>query len=136
MISNLLYRIPPGTSPELADLLQNLLKRNPKERLDFNSFFTHPFLATAPMSVPRKPHSPVDDDKSLSSPETAGFVVVPPMPKSKPIPVPNGKNEGGSQNVSPSSNKKGSTPGSSNINPSSLETQKSPPRQKSSEWDL
>jgi hypothetical protein len=130
-----LLRIPPGTSPELTDLLHNLLKRNPKERLDFNAFFTHPFLATAPMSVPKKPQSPVDEEKSLSSPETAGFVVVPPMPKSKPIPVPNGKSEPSSHNNSPSSNKNGSTPGSSNI-PSAMEPQKSPPRQKSSKINV
>jgi len=100
-----LGRIPNGTSPELTNLLQNLLKRSPKERLDFNAFFSHPFLQSTPVQVPTNSRRPSDEEKVSSSPETAGFVVVPPMPKSKPIPVPVGKSEPNSANNSPSAKK-------------------------------
>ncbi|KAG1714281.1 Pescadillo [Nymphon striatum] len=36
--------IPSGTSPELTDLLFNLLKRNAKDRMEFDEFFNHAFL--------------------------------------------------------------------------------------------
>lgn len=38
------FRIPFGTSPELSDLLIGLLRRNAKERMDFEAFFNHKFL--------------------------------------------------------------------------------------------
>nr|XP_053639461.1 serine/threonine-protein kinase unc-51-like isoform X4 [Cherax quadricarinatus] len=41
--ANLAPRIPPGTSSELVDLLMGLLKRNAKDRMDFETFFNHPF---------------------------------------------------------------------------------------------
>jgi serine/threonine-protein kinase ULK/ATG1 len=98
-------KIPLGTSSELTDLLHGLLKRNPKERLEFETFFSHPFLATVPLPVP-KSHGPVSEDEKLpSSPETAGFVVVPPMPKSSPIPVPTLKSETSSRSSSPTTHK-------------------------------
>ena len=93
-------RIPLGTSSELTDLLHGLLKRNPKERFEFEAFFTHPFLASTPLPVP-KSNVKLSEEKLPSSPETAGFVVVPPMPKSSPIPVPAAKSESSSQNNSP-----------------------------------
>lgn len=37
-------KIPEGTSPELRDLLMRLLKRNAKDRIEFEDFFTHAFL--------------------------------------------------------------------------------------------
>lgn len=37
-------KIPHGTSPELTDLLLNLLRRNAKDRMSFERFFVHPFL--------------------------------------------------------------------------------------------
>ncbi|CAF0932547.1 unnamed protein product [Adineta ricciae] len=42
---NLAPSIPPSTSPELKDLIVRILKRNPKERIDYEDFFNHPFLA-------------------------------------------------------------------------------------------
>ncbi|EEC11131.1 conserved hypothetical protein, partial [Ixodes scapularis] len=45
--TNLVPRIPSGTSPELHDLLINLLKKNARERMDFDAFFLHPFLKRA-----------------------------------------------------------------------------------------
>lgn len=38
------FRIPPSTSRELTDLIVRILKRNPKERIDYDDFFNHPFL--------------------------------------------------------------------------------------------
>ena len=42
----LFCRIPKGTSPQLTDLLTRLLRRNAKDRMDFDDFFSHPFLCT------------------------------------------------------------------------------------------
>ncbi|CAN7985186.1 unnamed protein product, partial [Ixodes hexagonus] len=57
--TNLAPRIPSGTSPELHDLLVNLLKKNARERMDFDAFFLHPFLKrvaklSSPMPVPSR----------------------------------------------------------------------------------
>ncbi|XP_026327081.1 serine/threonine-protein kinase unc-51 isoform X2 [Hyposmocoma kahamanoa] len=37
-------KMPPGTSSELCSLLIGLLRRNPRERMPFETFFNHPFL--------------------------------------------------------------------------------------------
>merc|ERR1719336_1029683 len=37
-------RIPSGTSPQFTHLLVHLLKRDAKDRIDFEAFFNHPFL--------------------------------------------------------------------------------------------
>ncbi|KAL1472305.1 hypothetical protein MTO96_023049 [Rhipicephalus appendiculatus] len=51
--TNLAPRIPSGTSRELHDLLSRLLKKNAKDRMDFDEFFSHPFLKTvAKLSSP------------------------------------------------------------------------------------
>ncbi|KAB7505721.1 Serine/threonine-protein kinase unc-51 [Armadillidium nasatum] len=42
--ANLAPRIPQGTSPLLAHLLLGLLKRNARDRMDFEEFFNHPFI--------------------------------------------------------------------------------------------
>jgi hypothetical protein len=53
-----LYRIPSGTSPELADLLLGLLRRNARDRIPFDRFFSHPFLQRRPeTSQPQLPPS-------------------------------------------------------------------------------
>uniref|UniRef100_A0A665WRT5 non-specific serine/threonine protein kinase n=1 Tax=Echeneis naucrates TaxID=173247 RepID=A0A665WRT5_ECHNA len=41
---NLQPIIPRETSPQLSDLLLGLLQRNQKDRMDFDTFFSHPFL--------------------------------------------------------------------------------------------
>uniref|UniRef100_A0A1A8GKF0 non-specific serine/threonine protein kinase n=2 Tax=Nothobranchius korthausae TaxID=1143690 RepID=A0A1A8GKF0_9TELE len=41
---NLLPVIPRETSPHLGELLLGLLQRNQKDRMDFDTFFSHPFL--------------------------------------------------------------------------------------------
>uniref|UniRef100_A0A8C9T0R4 non-specific serine/threonine protein kinase n=1 Tax=Scleropages formosus TaxID=113540 RepID=A0A8C9T0R4_SCLFO len=40
----LVPNIPRETSPQLSDLLLGLLQRNQKDRMDFDAFFSHPFL--------------------------------------------------------------------------------------------
>ncbi|XP_014231432.1 serine/threonine-protein kinase ULK2 [Trichogramma pretiosum] len=42
--ANLGPKIPPGTSPELSNLLMSLLRRNARDRMPFDEFFNHPFL--------------------------------------------------------------------------------------------
>lgn len=57
-------RIPPGTSSDLSNLLFGLLKRNPKDRISFETFFDHPFLkmkpqpATMPSPLTNSPRTP------------------------------------------------------------------------------
>ncbi|KAK3085030.1 hypothetical protein FSP39_023107 [Pinctada imbricata] len=53
--------IPKDTSAELRDLLLKMLKRNAKDRIEFEDFFVHPFLkppspvvASSPVPVPGK----------------------------------------------------------------------------------
>ncbi|XP_034943488.1 serine/threonine-protein kinase unc-51 [Chelonus insularis] len=45
-------KIPPGTSPELTNLLLGLLRRNAKDRMPFDEFFNHSFLHGAQESPP------------------------------------------------------------------------------------
>ncbi|RWS29667.1 serine/threonine-protein kinase unc-51-like protein [Leptotrombidium deliense] len=68
---NLAPNIPPGTSKELTDLLTHLLKRNAKDRMEFDEFFVHPFMkpiSTKPLPVPRVGHSLNDSSSNSSSP--------------------------------------------------------------------
>ncbi|UYV61245.1 hypothetical protein LAZ67_1004081 [Cordylochernes scorpioides] len=44
-------KIPEGTSKELVDLLQRLLRRNAVDRMDFEHFFNHPFLKPQPRPI-------------------------------------------------------------------------------------
>ncbi|XP_036776575.2 serine/threonine-protein kinase ULK2 isoform X2 [Manis pentadactyla] len=46
---NLMPSIPRETSPYLTNLLLGLLQRNQKDRMDFEAFFSHPFLEQAPV---------------------------------------------------------------------------------------
>lgn len=66
--------IPRETSAPLADLLLGLLQRNQKDRMDFDTFFSHPFLESpttikksCPVPVPSASH-PVTDSSCGSSP--------------------------------------------------------------------
>ncbi|KAI1724689.1 protein kinase domain-containing protein [Ditylenchus destructor] len=58
--------IPEYCSPALADLLLKLLKRNPRDRIEFNDFFTHPFLH---MPLPTSPSKRILD-QALSHQES------------------------------------------------------------------
>ncbi|XP_075402882.1 serine/threonine-protein kinase ULK2 isoform X2 [Tenrec ecaudatus] len=46
---SLMPSIPRETSPFLANLLLGLLQRNHKDRMDFEAFFSHPFLEQVPV---------------------------------------------------------------------------------------
>ncbi|XP_073902819.1 serine/threonine-protein kinase ULK2 isoform X2 [Castor canadensis] len=46
---SLMPSIPRETSPFLANLLLGLLQRNQKDRMDFEAFFSHPFLEQVPV---------------------------------------------------------------------------------------
>ncbi|KAL2715366.1 serine/threonine-protein kinase unc-51 [Vespula squamosa] len=69
--ANLGPKIPPGTSPELSDLLLGLLRRNAKDRMPFDEFFGHPFLQGA-----RESPSPVP----VELPASPGILAVPEGP--------------------------------------------------------
>ncbi|XP_022647623.1 serine/threonine-protein kinase unc-51-like isoform X2 [Varroa destructor] len=87
-------KIPQGTSPELAALLQGLLKRNAKDRIDFDTFFLHPFLTvsskqpgSSPVPVPRRGScsnsplvSPYGTPLLPSSPSSGGHWGTPGLP--------------------------------------------------------
>ncbi|XP_064856508.1 serine/threonine-protein kinase ULK2-like isoform X1 [Oncorhynchus nerka] len=71
---SLLPIIPRETSPPLGNLLLGLLQRNQKDRMDFDAFFSHPFLdpvsaikKSCPVPVPNCP-SAVTDITCGSSP--------------------------------------------------------------------
>ncbi|GAV01624.1 hypothetical protein RvY_12309-2 [Ramazzottius varieornatus] len=71
--------IPNRTSPEFRDLLMRLLRRNPRDRIEFDDFFSHPFLRTAMPRVrePELLHESVIE--SLISPQAATS----PLPSTK-----------------------------------------------------
>ncbi|XP_077015641.1 serine/threonine-protein kinase ULK1 isoform X1 [Tamandua tetradactyla] len=58
--------IPRETSAPLRQLLLSLLQRNPKDRMDFDEFFRHPFL-DASSSVKKSPPVPVPSYPSSGS---------------------------------------------------------------------
>ncbi|XP_045135559.1 serine/threonine-protein kinase unc-51-like isoform X3 [Portunus trituberculatus] len=65
--ANLAPRIPSGTSSELVDLLNGLLKRNAKDRMDFETFFNHPFIRMGDPAR-QKPVAPTPPVVQASSP--------------------------------------------------------------------
>uniref|UniRef100_A0AAY4DDY0 non-specific serine/threonine protein kinase n=1 Tax=Denticeps clupeoides TaxID=299321 RepID=A0AAY4DDY0_9TELE len=76
----LVPNIPRETSPHLADLLTGLLQRNQKDRMDFDSFFSHPFLDSSsaikkscPVPVPTCSGA-VSDSSCGSSPSRVNFL--------------------------------------------------------------
>ena len=85
------FRIPNGTSAELTNLLYGLLKRDAKDRLDFNTFFHHSFI--------RPPKAQPPAEAPMAPPP-------PPAPVSVPVTVPS------SAPVSNSSTPKNSVPSS------------------------
>ncbi|KAL1414614.1 hypothetical protein MTO96_007288 [Rhipicephalus appendiculatus] len=66
-----------------TNLAPRLLKKNAKDRMDFDEFFSHPFLKTvaklsSPMPVPsRRSGAALKSASSSSSPEDQDFVIVP-----------------------------------------------------------
>ncbi|GAB1861403.1 Serine/threonine-protein kinase ULK2 [Camponotus japonicus] len=67
---NLVPSIPPGTSPELTNLLMGLLRREANDRMDFDQFFGHAFLTGA-----RESPSPSPVPAEL--PASPGAMVIP-----------------------------------------------------------
>uniref|UniRef100_A0A8C9WN20 non-specific serine/threonine protein kinase n=1 Tax=Scleropages formosus TaxID=113540 RepID=A0A8C9WN20_SCLFO len=61
----LVPNIPRETSPQLSDLLLGLLQRNQKDRMDFDAFFSHPFLE--PTSTIKKCNLLISIPASLQS---------------------------------------------------------------------
>ncbi|KAK4336978.1 hypothetical protein RND71_044168 [Anisodus tanguticus] len=51
---NLQPKIPIDTSPELRDLLCGLLRYDAKDRMEFDTFFNHPFLKQVPRALKNK----------------------------------------------------------------------------------
>ncbi|XP_063061657.1 serine/threonine-protein kinase ULK2 isoform X2 [Engraulis encrasicolus] len=87
---SLVPNIPRETSPQLADLLLGLLQRNQKDRMDFDAFFSHPFLEptaaikkSCPVPVPNVPSS-VSDSSCGSSP--CRYVSPPSLPDMQTVP--------------------------------------------------
>ncbi|XP_036416979.1 serine/threonine-protein kinase ULK2 isoform X1 [Colossoma macropomum] len=87
----LVPNIPRETSPQLADLLLGLLQRNQKDRMDFDTFFSHPFLEqsstikkSCPVPVPVCPSS-VSDSTCGSSP-SCRYVSPPSLPDMQTLP--------------------------------------------------
>ncbi|KAJ8679920.1 hypothetical protein QAD02_015707 [Eretmocerus hayati] len=78
-------KIPSGTSPALSNLLLGLLRRNARDRMNFDEFFNHQFLKD-----PRDNSSPVPVEFSLS-------------PKTPTAPVTNTCNKADPGNQSPCS---------------------------------
>ncbi|KAG8182072.1 hypothetical protein JTE90_008607 [Oedothorax gibbosus] len=61
--ANLAPSIPNGTSHDLTDLLIRLMKRDAKDRMDFDELFNHPFLkaqprSSSPVPVPMRGRAP------------------------------------------------------------------------------
>jgi serine/threonine protein kinase len=95
--ANLQPNIPNGTSPHLKLLLMGMLKRNAKDRIDFDEFFNHPFLHPARLSP--KSSSPVPVPAARTRNRSSGSSDSPPikavsssplsgvMPMSPPHPV-------------------------------------------------
>ncbi|KAF4086028.1 hypothetical protein AMELA_G00101480 [Ameiurus melas] len=87
----LVPNIPRETSPPLTDLLLGLLQRNQKDRMDFDTFFSHPFLdqtsnikKSCPVPVPACPIS-VSESTCGSSP-SCRYVSPPSLPDMQTLP--------------------------------------------------
>ncbi|KAJ8280965.1 hypothetical protein GJAV_G00061570 [Gymnothorax javanicus] len=83
--------IPSETSPHLCDLLLGLLQRNQKDRMDFDTFFSHPFLDPAsaikkscPVPVPSCPGSVLDS--TCGSSPSCRYVSPPSLPDMQTLP--------------------------------------------------
>ncbi|XP_065561885.1 serine/threonine-protein kinase ULK2-like isoform X2 [Artemia franciscana] len=50
--ANLAPKIPSGTSQELSNLLNGLLRRNAKDRIEFDEFFNHHFVRKTKLAAP------------------------------------------------------------------------------------
>ncbi|KAJ8260695.1 hypothetical protein COCON_G00164180 [Conger conger] len=80
---NLNPNIPRETSSHLRHLLQGLLQRNPKDRMDFDEFFQHPFLElTSPIkksALTPAPSCPSSGSASSCSSSSTSHLASPPL---------------------------------------------------------
>ena len=58
LTNNHFFRIPVGTSEDLTDLLMGLLRRDARDRIDFETFFNHSFIKIAAAASPPPPPPP------------------------------------------------------------------------------
>ncbi|KAJ8793718.1 hypothetical protein J1605_003529 [Eschrichtius robustus] len=81
---NLMPSIPRETSPYLANLLLGLLQRNQKDRMDFDAFFSHPFLEQVPVKkscpVPVPVYTGSASEGPCSSSPSCRFASPPSLP--------------------------------------------------------
>ncbi|XP_029339053.1 serine/threonine-protein kinase ULK2 isoform X3 [Mus caroli] len=81
---SLMPSIPREASPYLANLLLGLLQRNQKDRMDFEAFFSHPFLEQVPVKkscpVPVPVYSGPVPGSSCSSSPSCRFASPPSLP--------------------------------------------------------
>ncbi|KAK7156350.1 hypothetical protein R3I94_006432 [Phoxinus phoxinus] len=87
----LVPNIPRETSPSLEDLLLGLLQRNQKDRMDFDTFFSHPFLEptstikkSCPVPVPTC--SGLVSDSTCGSSPSCRYVSPPSLPDMQTLP--------------------------------------------------
>ncbi|CAF3804076.1 unnamed protein product [Adineta steineri] len=118
---NLSPAIPPTTSPELADLITRILKRNPKERIDYEEFFNHPFLKKSqPVNISKASNMTIISSSPLregilSQGQDLDFFIprhIDTIPENEPDIVPNTisklqSNNNNSRSSSPDSNTAG-----------------------------
>ncbi|XP_067307012.1 serine/threonine-protein kinase ULK2 isoform X3 [Pseudorasbora parva] len=88
---SLVPNIPRETSPQLEDLLLGLLQRNQKDRMDFDTFFSHPFLESistikksCPVPVPTC--SGLVSDSTCGSSPSCRYVSPPSLPDMQTLP--------------------------------------------------
>ncbi|XP_030894311.1 serine/threonine-protein kinase ULK2 isoform X2 [Leptonychotes weddellii] len=81
---SLMPSIPRETSPYLANLLLGLLQRNQKDRMDFEAFFSHPFLEQVPVKkscpVPVPVYAGPGPGSSCGSSPSCRFASPPSLP--------------------------------------------------------
>ncbi|CAD5125883.1 DgyrCDS14070 [Dimorphilus gyrociliatus] len=108
--SNLAPHIPTGTSEDLSDLLLRILKRNARERINFDDFFNHRFIKekSAPVAVPNTRSSRTSLSSNSPSMKTISVSPLSGMPgrgnASAPRKIPGSeKSPGSSGRTSPAS---------------------------------
>lgn len=82
-------RIPTGTSPEMVALLQGLLRRNAKDRMEFDEFFNHAFIRQSnPVArTPSGSYVPLAGRQSTPPKSPPAAAKAPPTPPTPPRPV-------------------------------------------------
>uniref|UniRef100_A0A8C2BH81 non-specific serine/threonine protein kinase n=1 Tax=Cyprinus carpio TaxID=7962 RepID=A0A8C2BH81_CYPCA len=82
----LVPNIPRETSPQLEDLLLGLLQRNQKDRMDFDTFFSHPFLEPTSTIKKLPTCSGLVTDSTCGSSPSCRYVSPPSLPDMQTLP--------------------------------------------------